>query len=99
MAKTEHLTHLYIYLTDKQDNEKLRQDELVLQCLEHYLLINLRFIFRDLFHRESEAFEALCPARLDELLKEANKLEQHLKNEKENMRERLTLLTRTLQMI
>lgn len=48
--------------------------------------------------REGEAFESLCPARLDELLREAHKLEQQLKNEKEHMRERLTLLTQTLQL-
>lgn len=46
---------------------------------------------------ESEAFEAFCPARLDELLKEALRLEQHLKNQKERLRERLMLITRTLQ--
>ncbi|XP_078376407.1 uncharacterized protein LOC144659778 [Oculina patagonica] len=47
---------------------------------------------------EGESFEAFCPARLDELLREALRLEQHLKNQKERLRERLTLITRTLQM-
>ena len=46
---------------------------------------------------EGESFEALCPARLDELLREAVRLEKHLKNQKERLRERLTLITRTLQ--
>ncbi|KAJ7380226.1 Testis-expressed sequence 12 protein [Desmophyllum pertusum] len=46
---------------------------------------------------EGESFEAFCPARLDELLREALRLEQHLKNQKERLRERLTLITRTLQ--
>lgn len=54
------------------------------------------FFFPHVF-REGEAFEGFCPARLDELLKEALRLEQHLKNQKERLRERLTLITRTLQ--
>ena len=49
-----------------------------------------------LFFREGEAFEAFCPARLDELLREALRLEQHLKNQKERLRERLTIITRSL---
>jgi len=46
---------------------------------------------------EGESFEAFCPARLDELLREALRLEKHLENQKERLRERLTLITRTLQ--
>ena len=53
-------------------------------------------VFLSLFS-EGESFEALCPARLDELLREALRLEKHLKNQKERLRERLTLITRTLQ--
>ena len=49
------------------------------------------------FFSEGESFEAFCPARLDELLREAQRLEQHLKNQKERLRERLTVITRTLQ--
>ena len=55
------------------------------------------FCFFPHVFREGEAFEGFCPARLDELLKEALRLEQHLKNQKERLRERLTLITRTLQ--
>lgn len=47
---------------------------------------------------EGESFERYCPVKLDELLKEALKLEQRLKNQKERLKERLTLITRTLQM-
>ncbi|XP_068670964.1 uncharacterized protein [Montipora foliosa] len=47
---------------------------------------------------EGEAFEALCPTRLDELLKEALRLEQHLKKQKEQLRERLMLISQTLQL-
>ena len=53
-------------------------------------------VFLSLFS-EGESFEAFCPARLDELLREALRLEKHLKNQKERLRERLTLITRTLQ--
>ena len=61
------------------------------------LIHGSRFVFFPRFFREGEAFEGFCPARLDELLKEALRLEQHLKNQKERLRERLTLITRTLQ--
>ncbi|XP_022788754.1 uncharacterized protein LOC111328557 [Stylophora pistillata] len=47
---------------------------------------------------EGESFEGYCPIRLDELLKEALRLEQHLEKQKERLRERLTLITKTLQM-
>ncbi|KAK3731510.1 hypothetical protein QZH41_008541 [Actinostola sp. cb2023] len=45
---------------------------------------------------ESEAFEAFCPSRMDELLKEALQLEAHLKNQKEQLKNRLTHLSQTL---
>lgn len=55
-------------------------------------------IYFYLIFREGESFERYCPVKLDELLKEALRLEQHLKNQKERLKERLTLITRTLQM-
>ena len=61
------------------------------------LIHGSRFVLFPHVFREGEAFEGFCPARLDELLKEALRLEQHLKNQKERLRERLTLITRTLQ--
>lgn len=51
-----------------------------------------------MFLRESEAFEAFCPSRLDELLSEANQLELHLKKQKEQLKNRLTDLSKTLKL-
>ncbi|XP_031551262.1 uncharacterized protein LOC116288595 [Actinia tenebrosa] len=47
---------------------------------------------------ESEAFEAFCPSRLDELLSEANQLELHLKKQKEQLKNRLSDLSKTLKL-
>jgi cell shape-determining protein MreC len=50
------------------------------------------------YYRESEAFEAFCPSRLDELLREAHQLETHLKKQKEQLKNRLTDLSKTLKL-
>ena len=46
----------------------------------------------------SEKFELLCPSRIDELLKEAYALENDLKEQKQQLKEQLKLLTNTLDM-
>ena len=45
---------------------------------------------------ESEAFEACCAARLDEILKQALDLEQNLIEQKECLRARMKAVSRTL---
>eukprot|EP00731_Ephydatia_muelleri_P009348 Em0004g1686a len=45
---------------------------------------------------ESEGFELFCPARLDQLLKQARSLEENYMDQRKKLRERLT---RTLQML
>ena len=46
----------------------------------------------------SEKFELLCPSRIDELLREAYALENDLKEQKQQLKEQLKLLTNTLDM-
>ena len=48
---------------------------------------------------ESEAFESFCPARVDELLKEARALEENLSEQKERLKQRLKFLSRTLELL
>lgn len=48
---------------------------------------------------ESETFELFCPARLDELLKEAYTLENNMKQQKEKLKGRLKQLSKTLDMM
>ncbi|XP_020917455.2 uncharacterized protein LOC110254761 [Exaiptasia diaphana] len=45
---------------------------------------------------ESEAFETFFPSEMDHLLKEILQVEAHLKNQKEQLRSRLTHLSQTL---
>ena len=53
-------------------------------------------IYNYLFYSESEAFEACCAARLDEILKQALDLEQNLIEQKECLRARMKAVSRTL---
>ena len=46
--------------------------------------------------RESETFELFCPARLDELIKEARALDNSLREQKERLKGRLEVISRTL---
>ena len=64
-------------------------------CYTHFIDCCKAIHFK--IRRESEAFEELCPARLDAILKESYQTEQNLKREKERMRERLTIISRVLQ--
>ena len=48
---------------------------------------------------ESEAFESFCPSRVDELLKEARALEENMMEQKERLKQRLKLISSTLEMI
>ena len=74
--------------------------KLLTKFQEHFRLV----LFRILLWRaiccvstsESEGFELFCPARLDQLLKQARSLEENYVDQRKKLRERLT---RTLQML
>ena len=51
------------------------------------------------FCSESMAYEEFCPVRVDELLREAHALEDSLIEQKEKLKMRLKMISKTLEML
>ena len=70
----------------------------VYQISDKQLYFTRQVIFSHFFvlFSAAEDFEMLCPSRLDELLKEAYALENSLIEQKEKLKHRLQLLSKTL---
>lgn len=67
-------------------NNYILQDNTIQVIFSHFSVLS----------SAAEDFEMLCPSRLDELLKEAYALENSLIEQKEKLKHRLQLLSKTL---
>ena len=97
-------TNLTIEPVETMDEVILRisseTTKLLTKFQEHFRLVILRILLWRACccvpTSESEGFELFCPARLDQLLKQARSLEDNYVDQRKRLRERLT---RTLQML